>query len=72
MGIAAPAGTPRPVIEQLNAALVKVVAMPEVQKQLTDAGATALSSTPQEFAQLIRDYVERFTLIVKSAGLKAE
>ena len=72
MGISAPAGTPRPIVEQLNAALVKVVAMPDVQKQLADQGAVATSSTPEEFTQLIKDYVERFTRIVKSAGLKAE
>lgn len=72
MGIAAPAGTPRAVIEQLNAALVKVVAMPEVQKQLADQGALAASSTPEEFQQLIKEYVDRFTRLVKSAGLKVE
>jgi tripartite-type tricarboxylate transporter receptor subunit TctC len=72
MGIAAPAGTPRPIIAQLNAAIVKVVAMPELQEQLERSGAVAMSSTPEEFTQLIKDYVERFTRIVKSAGLKAE
>ena len=72
MGIAAPAGTPRPIIAQLNAAIVKVVAMPELQEQLERSGAVAMSSTPEEFTQLIKDYVERFTRNVKSAGLKAE
>jgi tripartite-type tricarboxylate transporter receptor subunit TctC len=72
MGIVAPAGTPGPIVDQLNVALVKVVAMPEVQKQLADQGALAASSTPDEFQQLIKDYVERFTRLVKSAGLKVE
>jgi tripartite-type tricarboxylate transporter receptor subunit TctC len=72
MGIAAPAGTPRPIVQQLNAALVKVVQLPEVKKQLANSGAVPMASTPEEFSQLIKDYVERFTRIVKAAGLKAE
>lgn len=72
MGFLAPAGTPRPIVETLNAGLVKVVAMPDVQKQMRDSGAEPTTSTPEEFGKVIRAYVESFTRIVKSAGLKVE
>ena len=71
-GFLAPAGTPRPVIERLNAAFVKVVAMPEVQQKIAESGGLPLSSTPEEFARRIRADVEKFGQIVKSAAIKVE
>jgi tripartite-type tricarboxylate transporter receptor subunit TctC len=66
------AGTPRPIIERLNAAFVKIIAMPEVQQKIAESGGTPLSSTPEEFARRIRADVEKFGQIVKNAGIKVE
>jgi tripartite-type tricarboxylate transporter receptor subunit TctC len=66
------AGTPRPIIEQLNAAIVRIVAMPEVRQQMIDTGSTPQTSTPEEFARRIRADIEKFSKVVKSAGIKPE
>lgn len=71
-GFLAPANTPRQVVDTLNAAFLKVVAMPDVQQQMIASGSTPMPSSPQEFAQIIKDYVEKFSRIVKSAGIKVE
>ncbi len=71
-GILAAAGTPRPIVDQLNAAIVKIVAMPDVQKAMVDGGSEPQSSTPDEFAARIRADVAKFSKVVKDAGIKAE
>jgi tripartite-type tricarboxylate transporter receptor subunit TctC len=71
-GFLARAGTPRPIVERLNAALARIIAMPDVQQKIADSGGTPLSSTPEEFARRIRADVEKFGQIVKSAGIKVE
>ena len=71
-GILAPGGTPRPIVEQLNAAIVKIVAMPDVQKIMLEGGSEPQSSTPDEFQSRIRSDVAKFSKVVKDAGLKVE
>ncbi len=71
-GILAAAGTPRPIVEQLNAHIVKIVAMPDVQKVMIEGGSDPQSSTPDEFMARIRADVTKFSALVKSAGIKGE
>ena len=71
-GFLAPAGTPRPIIDKLHAALLKIVAMPDVQKSMLDIGLTPATLTPEEFRQRIQSDVAKFTRVVKSSGIKIE
>jgi len=71
-GLAAPAGTPRPVIDRLNAEFTKAVKDPEVVKRLADQGIDAVSMTPEEFATFIRSETARWTEVVKTSGAKAD
>ena len=71
-GILAPAGTSRSIVEQLNADIVKIVAMPDVQKVMLDGGSDPQSSTPEEFMARIRADVAKFSALVKASGIKGE
>ncbi len=71
-GILAPAGTPRAIVDRLNADIVKIVAMPDVQKVMVDGGADPQSSTPDEFMARIRADVTKFSAVVKSSGIKVD
>jgi tripartite-type tricarboxylate transporter receptor subunit TctC len=71
-GILAPAATPRPVVDALNAALGKALAMPEVQQKIADTGGVPSPSTPEEFMGRIRADVAKFGQIVKSANIKID
>jgi len=71
-GFVVPAATPRPIIDQLNAATVKVLNMPDVQKSLLDRGIDAAPSTPEEFAAYIRRENDKWVKIIKAVGIKPE
>ena len=71
-GLLAPAGTPKPIIDKLNAAIVKVVNSPEIKEQFYSQGSEPTTNSPQEFSQFIRDETERMSKVVKTAGIKVE
>ncbi|WP_420996565.1 tripartite tricarboxylate transporter substrate binding protein [Cupriavidus sp. 30B13] len=70
--LAAPAGTPQPVVERLNAALGKVLAMPDVRQRLQDLAATPEPGTPDQLRKLIASETRRWRDVVKQSGAKAE
>jgi tripartite-type tricarboxylate transporter receptor subunit TctC len=72
LGILAPHGTPPAVIARLNAEIAKLMQSAEVRKQLLAQGVEARSSTPDEFAALLRNEPTKWHGIVKSAGIKPE
>ena len=71
-GLLAPAGTPKDIITRLHAETAKALATPKVQQQIANAGAEAVSSTPDEFAALIRADLARWAKAVKATGLPPE
>jgi tripartite-type tricarboxylate transporter receptor subunit TctC len=71
-GIVAPAGTPRPVIEKLSAALRAAVMSDDLKARLADDGAEPLASTPEEYAGDIDREETKWSAIVKASGAKAE
>ncbi len=71
-GYFAPAQTPRPIIDQINAALARAVAQPEVQRQMTETGSVPLTMSPEDFRKRIQADLEKFARVVKNAGIKIE
>ena len=71
-GLVAPAGTPDPVINKLNAAFVQAVKDPDIIRQIVEQGAEPAGNTPAEFAAFIASETERFGKIVRAAGVKGE
>jgi tripartite-type tricarboxylate transporter receptor subunit TctC len=72
LGIMAPAGTPRPVVERLNAEITKIVNAPEMKAAWGRQGAIAMSMTPDEFARFMRDDIDKWARIVKISGAKPD
>lgn len=70
-GIAAPAGTPRPIVDKLNAALREALASEETKAVLIGTGAEPLPGTPEEYAADIDREETRWSRIVRAAGVKA-
>jgi tripartite-type tricarboxylate transporter receptor subunit TctC len=67
-----PNGTPQAIIDKLNAAIVKVVALPEVKAQFEEQGTEGASSSQAAMAQLLRDDFARFDRLATSIGLKVK
>ena len=66
-GILAPAGTPPDVVQRLNAAIVKVVAQPEVRKALAQEGADPVGNSPAAFGAFIQSEKQRLGEIIRQA-----
>ena len=71
-GLAAPAGTPRPIIERLNKELRAAVEADETRQRLALLGADPITSTPEEYAAEIDTEETKWSAIVKSLNLKIE
>ncbi len=71
-GILAPTGTPAPIIEKLNAEIVKIVNNPEVRKQLLDMGSEPVGNTPAQMAAQIKAELDGFEALVKQIKLTVE
>lgn len=67
----APAGTPRAVIDKINAAIVAVAQEPATREKMEAIGASTRASTPDEAAALMRSELERWRPVVAAAGLQA-
>ena len=71
-GLVAPAGTPRAIVERLNAALNAALATDEVKKRLATEGAEPQPTSPEEFVAMIDREETRGSALVKAIGLKPE
>jgi tripartite-type tricarboxylate transporter receptor subunit TctC len=67
-----PAGTPQPIIDRLNAAIVKIAADPEMKARFAAQGVELRSSTPAELATFLDKEEVRWTTLIKEQGIKAE
>jgi tripartite-type tricarboxylate transporter receptor subunit TctC len=71
-GVVAPAGTPREIVQKLNAEVLKILAMPDVRERFTAAGVEPVGSTPEQFGEHIRSQMAKWGKVVQDAGVKAE
>ena len=71
-GVLVPAKTPAPIVARLNAAMVKVLAMPDVKEKLFAQGAEAVSNTPAEFEAIIKDELGKWEYVIREAKITPE
>jgi tripartite-type tricarboxylate transporter receptor subunit TctC len=70
LGLMAPAGTPKPVIDKLNAAVSAAIKRPDVIKLWTEQGVVPMSMTPEEFDKFLRGDIVKWAEVVKKFGDK--
>jgi tripartite-type tricarboxylate transporter receptor subunit TctC len=68
-GMLVPAHTPTPVIQKLNAELMKALQSPDVRKKLALQGAEPLGSTPEEYGRYLKNEIARWAKVVKDTGI---
>jgi tripartite-type tricarboxylate transporter receptor subunit TctC len=71
-GLAAPAKTPRAIVDKLNKEVNRILALPDVKKQLEGLGAEPVGGTQEEFAQFVGSEIQSWGAVVKSAGFTLE
>ncbi len=71
-GIMVPAGTPKPIVDLLNAEINKIIARPEVKANWVKQGADTMSMTPAAFDAYLRADLAKWTKVVNDAGIKLQ
>ena len=71
-GVLVPAGTPRPIVERLNADLGKVLANADLKQKYADLGVEPVSSTPEYFGEFIKSESARYAKLIKDANIKID
>ena len=71
-GIGAPKATPAAIIDLLNKELNAGLADPKIKARIEELGGTVVGGTPAEFGKIILDATEKWTKVIKFAGIKAE
>jgi tripartite-type tricarboxylate transporter receptor subunit TctC len=72
IGIFAPAGTPKPIINKLNAEIIKIMQQPAVQKRLETEGAKFKPMTPEAFGAFQKNEALKWAKTIKDSGIKPE
>ena len=72
LGLLAPAGTPRPIVDRLNGELNAILDEPDTRRRLTEVGTEILKSTPDEFVAHIRAEHAKWGRLVRESGAKIE
>jgi tripartite-type tricarboxylate transporter receptor subunit TctC len=71
-GVLAPAGTPAGIVSRLNAEIVRIMQLPDVQARLPKEGLRYVQMTPQQFGDFVKSEKEKWAPIVKATGAKAD
>ncbi len=72
LGIMAPTGTPKPIVDRLNGEINRVLAKPEVREAWTKQGAVPMKMTPDEFDRYLRADIDKWAEVVKTTGAKVQ
>jgi tripartite-type tricarboxylate transporter receptor subunit TctC len=68
-GAFAPAGTPKEIVAKINRELVRMLAEPEIRARILREGADPVGSTPEAFAQRVKDEIAKWSKVIKQAGI---
>ena len=71
-GMLVPAATPRPIVDRLVSELHKAASSPDLKDKLAASGIDLVTSTPEQFGNLIRSETTRYAKVIKAAGIKPE
>jgi tripartite-type tricarboxylate transporter receptor subunit TctC len=71
-GVMAPAGTPRPIIDRLNAEINRILKQPDIADKLQALGAEIVGGTPEEFAKYLRSEIAKWREVARKANVKLD
>jgi tripartite-type tricarboxylate transporter receptor subunit TctC len=71
-GVMAPAGTPKAILTKVSQDIAKVLQLPDVRDKLTAQGSIPAPTTPEEFDAINKDDTERYTKVLKDAGIEPQ
>jgi tripartite-type tricarboxylate transporter receptor subunit TctC len=72
VGLFAAAGTPRPIIDRLNAEINRIIREPDIAAKLDQQGITPVGGTPEEFGALVTSEIRRWTAVARANKITME
>ena len=72
LGLMAPKGTPKAVVDKLNEAVTKITGEADVKRDWAKQGATPMSMSPAQFEKYLNDDIAKWARVIKAANIKAE
>ena len=72
LGIMAPKGTPKEIVDRLNAEIAKVIAKPAIKEAWAKQGAAPMTTAPAEFGTFLKGDIEKWAKVIDKAGLKPQ
>jgi len=72
LGLMAPTGTPRPILERLNTEVVRIIATPEVKQTWTRQGAVPMTMAIDQFERFLREEIVKWADVVRVSGAKVD
>jgi tripartite-type tricarboxylate transporter receptor subunit TctC len=71
-GVLVPAGVPAPVVNRINADIVRIIRQPEIQERFSSEAATVVGSTPEQFGVFIGRELSKWSKVARESGAKVE
>lgn len=71
-GVSAPARVPRPILDRLNAEIVRAVRSPDVSERLRSSGADPVGSTAEEYTAVVQNEIAKWAKVIAAAGIRGE
>ena len=71
-GIGAPKSTPPEIVDRLNREMNTILSEPAMKTRIADLGATIIQKSPAEAATFIADYTDKWSKIIRGAGIRME
>ena len=71
-GVAAPAKTPRAVVDRLNSEIVRALNAPDLRERMQGMGADPVGNTPEQYTAFVQNEIAKWGKVIKAAGIKAE
>jgi tripartite-type tricarboxylate transporter receptor subunit TctC len=72
IGLVAPAGTPKAVVDVLSRQLARIVLLPDIQQRLTEQGLEPVATSGDQFAAVIRSDIIKLSRVIKQAGIRID
>ena len=69
-GLLVPAGTPRPILNQISKEIARILDLPDIKERLQFIGFAPAPTTPEEYDKILREQIETLTKLVRDAGLR--
>jgi tripartite-type tricarboxylate transporter receptor subunit TctC len=72
LGVMAPKGTPKEVVDRLNAEIAKIIAKPAIREAWAKQGAVPMTMTPEQFDVFLRRDIDKWAKVIKQAGIEVQ